>query len=166
VLRGRDTERVRQWNHHQLGVFGVGADLDEAAWRNVFRQLVALGYARPDHQAYGALRLAESSRPVLKGEQQVEMRRVVPRRSRMSRARSASHSDIVPAADILDMLRAWRMAQAREQSVPAYVIFHDRTLTELAARQPQDLDALAAVSGMGAKKLERYGMALLALLKA
>jgi ATP-dependent DNA helicase RecQ len=166
VLRGRDTERVRQWNHHQLGVFGVGADLDEAAWRNVFRQLVALGYARPDHQAYGALRLAESSRPVLKGEQQVEMRRVVPRRSRMSRARSASHSDIVPAADILDRLRAWRMAQAREQSVPAYVIFHDRTLTELAARQPQDLDALAAVSGMGAKKLERYGMALLALLKA
>src|SRR5688572_14217249 len=79
VLLGRRTERVQQWNHHQLAVFGVGADLDEPTWRGVFRQLVALGYARPDHDAYGGLRLTEAARPVLKGEARVEMRRSMPR---------------------------------------------------------------------------------------
>jgi ATP-dependent DNA helicase RecQ len=167
VLRGNATARVTQWNHHQLGVFGVGADLDEAAWRNVFRQLVALGYARPDHDAYGALRLCDASRPVLKGEQRVEMRRLAPRRNRVARPRGSIAIDALSAADagVLERLKAWRMSQAREQAVPAYVIFHDRTLAEIAASRPQDQEALAAISGMGAKKLERYGAALLALLK-
>src|SRR5690606_10341596 len=80
VLRGRVTDRVTQWGHDKLNVFGIGADLDEAAWRNVFRQLVALGYARPDHDAYGALCLTETSRPVLKGEQPVYMRSVSSRK--------------------------------------------------------------------------------------
>jgi ATP-dependent DNA helicase RecQ len=167
VLRGNATARVTQWNHHQLGVFGVGADLDEAAWRNVFRQLVALGYARPDHDAYGALRLCDASRPVLKGEQRVEMRRLAPRRNRVARPRGSIATDALSAADagVLERLKAWRMSQAREQAVPASVIFHDRTLAEIAASRPQDQEALAAISGMGAKKLERYGAALLALLK-
>jgi ATP-dependent DNA helicase RecQ len=167
VLRGNATARVTQWNHHQLGVFGVGADLDEAAWRNVFRQLVALGYARPDHDAYSALRLCDASRPVLKGEQRVEMRRLAPRRNRVARPRGSIATDALSAADagVLERLKAWRMSQAREQAVPAYVIFHDRTLAEIAASRPQDQEALAAISGMGAKKLERYGAALLALLK-
>jgi ATP-dependent DNA helicase RecQ len=167
VLRGNATARVTQWHHHQLGVFGVGADLDEAAWRNVFRQLVALGYARPDHDAYGALRLSDASRPVLKGEQRVEMRRLAPRRNRVARTRGGTATDALTAADagVLERLKAWRMAQAREQAVPAYVIFHDRTLAEIAALRPQDQEALAAIPGMGAKKLERYGAALLALLK-
>jgi ATP-dependent DNA helicase RecQ len=166
VLRGNATARVTQWNHHQLGVFGVGADLDEAAWRNVFRQLVALGYARPDHDAYGALRLSDASRPVLKGEQRVEMRRLATRRNRVARPRGSIATDALTAADagVLERLKAWRMAQAREQAVPAYVIFHDRTLAEIAASRPQDQAALARISGMGAKKLERYGAALLALL--
>jgi ATP-dependent DNA helicase RecQ len=167
VLRGNATARVEQWNHHQLGVFGVGADLDEAAWRNVFRQLVALGYARPDHDAYGALRLSDASRPVLKGEQRVEMRRLAPRRGKAARPRGGTAAGALTAADagVLERLKAWRMAQAREQAVPAYVIFHDRTLAEIAASRPQDQQALAAISGMGARKLERYGAALLALLK-
>jgi ATP-dependent DNA helicase RecQ len=167
VLRGNATARVTQWHHYQLGVFGVGADLDEAAWRNVFRQLVALGYARPDHDAYGALRLSDASRPVLKGEQRVEMRRLAPRRNRVARTRGGTATDALTAADagVLERLKAWRMAQAREQAVPAYVIFHDRTLAEIAALRPQDQEALAVIPGMGAKKLERYGAALLALLK-
>lgn len=167
VLRGNATARVEQWNHHQLGVFGVGADLDETAWRNVFRQLVALGYARPDHDAYGALRLSDASRPVLKGEQRVEMRRLAPRRGKAVRPRGGSAAGALTAADagVLERLKTWRMAQAREQAVPAYVIFHDRTLAEIAASRPQDQQALAAISGMGARKLERYGAALLALLK-
>ncbi len=167
VLRGRATERVSQWEHDKLNVYGVGADLDEAAWRNVFRQLVALGYARPDHEAYGALRLTDASRPVLKGEQQVAMRRVQPRKSKAAARRRVKDTEMVPAADadLLARLKAWRSEQASTQSVPAYVIFHDRTLAAIASSQPQDLDALSEVDGIGVKKLERYGPALLALLR-
>ena len=168
VLRGRATERVSQWDHDKLGVFGAGSDLDEAAWRNVFRQLVALGYARPDHEAYGALRLTEASRPVLKGEQPVEMRRLTPRKGKAAVRRRTPINDMLPAADasLLARLKAWRSEQARTQSVPAYVIFHDRTLAAVAAAQPQDLDALSGIDGIGVKKLERYGPALLELLRS
>jgi ATP-dependent DNA helicase RecQ len=166
VLRGRVTDRVTQWGHDRLKVFGVGADLDEAAWRNVFRQLAALGHVVPDHEAYGALRLTEVSRPVLKGEQRVEMRHAVPRRGRVAKTRRAGMT--VPSgadAALLERLKVWRAEQARGQSVPAYVIFHDRTLTEIAAARPADMDALSAVSGIGAKKLERYGPAVLDLVR-
>ena len=167
VLRGRVTDRVTQWNHAALNVFGIGADLDEAAWRNVFRQLAALGYVRPDHEAYGALRLTEASRPVLKGEQRVDMRHVVPRKGRGAKTRRAALSATVPAAaaGLLERLKNWRTEQAREQSVPAYVIFHDRTLAEIAAARPADMDDLGTISGIGAKKLERYGAALLELVQ-
>jgi ATP-dependent DNA helicase RecQ len=162
VLRGKVTDRVTQWNHNQLGVFGIGADLDEPTWRGVFRQLVALGYARPDHDSYGALRLTEASRAVLKGEQQVEMRRPVARKGKAVKIRSSSAAD----SGLLSKLKAWRMLQAREQSVPPYVVFHDATLAAIASAQPRDLTALSAIAGIGAKKLERYGPALLELLRA
>jgi ATP-dependent DNA helicase RecQ len=166
VLRGRATERISQWDHDKLGVFGVGSDLDEAAWRNVFRQLVALGYARPDHEAYGALRLTDASRDVLKGEKQVEMRRVMPRKAKAAARRRSGIRSTLPTANasLLERLKAWRIEQARAQSVPAYVIFHDRTLSAIAAAQPQDLDALSLIDGIGARKLERYGPTLLQLL--
>ncbi len=171
VLRGRVTDRVTQWGHDKLNVFGIGADLDEAAWRNVFRQLVALGYAWPDHEAYGALCLTDASRPVLKGEQQVAMRSVLPHKAKAAKSRrsaagaAAGTAWSAAAAGLLEQLKAWRMEQARVQSVPAFVIFHDRTLTEIAAARPADLSALGAVSGIGAKKLERYGAALLELVR-
>jgi ATP-dependent DNA helicase RecQ len=167
VLRGQATERVLQRRHDQLSVFGVGADLDAAAWRGVFRQLVALGYACPDHEAYGALRLTAASRPVLKGERTIEMRRVAPRKDKATARRRAADADAVLTgehASLLERLKAWRGRQAREQSVPAYVIFHDRTLTAIASERPRDLAALAEIDGVGARKLERYGPALLALL--
>ncbi|MEK6591857.1 MAG: RQC domain-containing protein, partial [Pseudomonadota bacterium] len=167
VLRGRATERVSQWDHDKLNVFGVGGDMDETAWRNVFRQLVALGYARPDHEAYGALRLTDASRLVLKGGERVEMRRAVPRKGKPAKSRRAAATGALPVAnaDLLSRLKAWRMAQAREQSVPAYVIFHDRTLAAVAATRPRDLDALAVIDGIGSRKLERYGTALLKLIQ-
>ncbi len=167
VLRGRATDRVAQWGHDRLGVFGVGGDLDEAAWRNVFRQLVALGYARPDHDAYGALRLTEASRPVLQGRQRVEMRRLMPRKGKAAVRRRTTNDGAMPAANagLLARLKAWRSEQARAQAVPAYVIFHDRTLAAIAAAPPRDLDALSEIDGIGAKKLERYGPALLELLR-
>jgi len=165
VLRGHATDRVLQRGHDKLNVFGAGADLDEQAWRNIFRQLAALGFIRPDHDAYGALCLTEASRPVLRGEQQVSMRSVLPRKVGTGRSRRTAAA--LPAADagLLEKLKAWRLQQARVQSVPAFVIFHDKTLTEIAAARPADLDALGEISGIGAKKLERYGAALLAVVQ-
>ncbi|MCC6207892.1 MAG: DNA helicase RecQ [Gammaproteobacteria bacterium] len=167
VLRGRATERVSNYGHDGLAVFGLGAELDEAGWRGVFRQLIALGYARPDHEAFGALRLTEASRPVLKGEQRIELRRAAPRKAKpATRQRAAWAGAASPAeAALLERLKAWRAGQAREQSVPAYVIFHDSTLAALAVTRPSDLGALSAIDGIGARKLERYGPQLLELLR-
>jgi len=189
VLSGRATERASQWNHDKLSMFGIGADLDERTWRSVFRQLVALGYARPDHESFGALRLTDASRAVLKGEQNVEMRRASPAQARKGKAGAAkargrgAWRDAQPGANpdawlngnagaqpdfdeqLLARLKAWRSEQAREQSVPAYVIFHDSTLAAIAAAQPRDLAALSGIAGIGAKKLDRYGPILLELLR-
>jgi ATP-dependent DNA helicase RecQ len=167
VLRGKAGERITRWEHDKLSVFGIGEDIDEAAWRGVFRQLVALGFARVDHEAHGALRLTEASRPVLKGAQQVSMRRAITRaRSTRRPLRSAS----APVADLsvadsalLDRLKAWRLTESRTQSVPAFVILHDKTLAQIARQRPPDLSALRDIAGIGAAKLERYGPALVGI---
>jgi len=165
VLRGRASERTNRWDHDRLSVFGIGADIDEPTWRSVFRQLVALGLARVDHEAHGALRLVGASRAVLKGEQRVEMRRVRLRARPLRERRRQTGSGFAPAdVGLLGRLKAWRLEQARAQSVPAYVILHDSTLEEIARGRPRDMEALAAVAGIGVKKLERYGAALLELL--
>ena len=164
ILRGKVTERVSQWSHDQLSVFGIGADVDVATWRNVFRQLVSLGFARPDHEAFGGLRLTETSRAVLNGEQPVEMRRTLPRKSKPTKRRAVAPVAGVDAG-LFERLRSWRAEQAREQSVPPYVVFHDTTLAAIAATRPRDMDALSMIAGIGAKKLERYGPALLELLR-
>ncbi len=160
VLRGKANERTSRWEHDRLSVFAIGADVDEATWRLVLRQLVALGYAQVDHTAYGALKLAASARPVLKGEQRISMRRHVARPR--TRSRGVAHADL-PGVDnaLLAQLKTWRLAQSREQSVPAFVILHDRTLAEIAAQKPPDLAALARIGGIGNTKLARYGDALL-----
>ena len=178
VLLGRDSERIRRWNHQHLNVFGIGKELDEKEWRGVFRQLVAMGFARVDHNAFGALHLTEAARPILRGEQAIAMRRHIDRpRTRAARKRSASgaggpgpvpgQSEVplsAAAAALLMHLKAWRLQEAREQGVPAYVILHDATLATVAAEQPTSLEQLGGISGFGAKKLERYGAALLALI--
>jgi ATP-dependent DNA helicase RecQ len=173
VLRGKAGERVARWGHDRLAVFGVGADLDEPGWRSVFRQLVALGLARVDHDAHGALKLTEAARPVLRGEQPVQMRRLRERaptspKSRVARGAAGvagAGAEIPPPdAALLERLKTWRREQAREQSLPAYVILHDSTLAELAASRPASPTELAQVPGIGAKKLERYGDELLRLI--
>ncbi len=168
VLRGKETERVQRWDHQQLGVFGIGADLDESAWRDVFRQLVALGFVTVDHAAYGALRLTEASRAVLRGERTVEMRRTAERKrkaktTRTQVAEATGAVDAGGAPDRLAKLKAWRLVEARRLGLPAYVVLHDATLNEIALRQPRDLAALALVPGIGVRKLERYGEALIEL---
>jgi len=167
VLRGQANQRVERWEHHKLSVFGIGADLDENAWRGVIRQLIALGLAEVDHQAHGAILLTEQSRAVLKGDLPVQMRRTAETRQRPPRSdRKSSLPPSGPEGRLLDQLKSWRREEARVQGVPAYVIFHDSTLAEIARRHPRDILALSGIGGIGAKKLERYGEALLAITAA
>jgi ATP-dependent DNA helicase RecQ len=164
VLRGRDNERTARWDHDKLTVFGVGADLDESRGAACSGNWWRLGLARVDHEAYGALKLTEASRPVLKGEQRVDMRRAVARKRPAKVPRLGAGISLPRVSDaLLDRLKAWRLGEARTQSVPAYVILHDSTLIEIASLRPRDIDALARIGGIGAKKLERYGSALLAM---
>jgi ATP-dependent DNA helicase RecQ len=167
VLRGKEGERIARWRHDKLSVFGIGADLDDQAWRSVFRQLVALGLAQVAHDAHGALQLASASRAVLRGEQRVEMRRALARKRKTGPPQKASHGPVSDADQLLlERLRTWRRDEARVQGVPAYVILHDATLLEIARRRPGDLMQMNGISGIGSKKLERYGAALLRLLRA
>ncbi|HST45799.1 MAG TPA: DNA helicase RecQ [Luteimonas sp.] len=163
VLRGSDSERVRQFGHDRLSTHGVGADLDVRAWRGVFRQLVATGLLDVDTEGYGGLRLTAASKPVLQGQRQVVLRkeatRAAERAGRGRNARGAASQVALDAADqpVFEALRAWRTRVAREQNVPPYVIFHDSTLREIANLRPRSTDELAGVGGVGAGKLERYG---------
>ncbi len=165
VLRGKDSERVQRWDHQRLSVFGIGASLSEADWKNVFRQLVAMGYARVDHAAFGALKLTAAARPLLRGESRVQMRKVAERpKARPRPKRIVPVPDaVLPDLQRLARLKAWRLEEARRQEVPAYVILHDATLAEIARRCPTAPSELADIPGIGKVKLQRYGEALVAL---
>jgi ATP-dependent DNA helicase RecQ len=167
VLMGKETERVQQWGHRELSTFGVGTELDEKVWRAVFRQLIAQGLLEVDHSSYGSLKLAEASRAVLTGGQTVHLRQVQVGKAKTAAKRSATATaGLDPDASRLwERLRAWRAAVAKEHGVPAYVVFHDATLAELARSRPQDQAGLAQISGVGQRKLERYGASLLELLQ-
>ncbi|MGV8930725.1 MAG: DNA helicase RecQ [Luteimonas sp.] len=162
ILRGADNERIGQFGHDQISTFGVGADLDVRTWRGVFRQLVAAGLLDVDVEGYNGLRLTDASRAVLRGERRVMLRKEVPRRPRRERERSQrGNVSALPidSADqpLFDALRELRARLAREQNVPAYVIFHDSTLRNITQLRPSSLDELAQVGGIGGTKLERYG---------
>ncbi len=164
VLRGNATERVQRYAHDALSTWGIGAGLSDQQWRAVFRQLVALGFLEPDAEAFGALKLTGAARGVLKGEVSVSFREDAEKPRRRDRARKAAAAPLGPhAAPLLDALREWRLATARDHGVPAYVVFHDATLAAIAAARPRTLDELRGISGIGATKLERYGAALLAI---
>ncbi|NNH03440.1 DNA helicase RecQ [Microbacterium ulmi] len=167
ILRGSSTERIRQQGHDALATYGLGADLSEQDWRSVVRQLLArrLLVARGE---YGTLALSEASAGVLKGETAVPLRRDSMGRAAATRVRKATASDSLDAADrgLFEALRAWRAEQAREQGVPAYIVFGDATLRALAEHRPTSLADLDGVSGIGAKKREAYGEAVLAVVAA
>jgi ATP-dependent DNA helicase RecQ len=160
-------------------VHGIGRELDRGQWRSLFRQLTALGYLVSDSEAKGGLRFGPEAlvKPLLRGESGLALR-LAPaakerRRERMESGAAASGGAGGGAGglpegvdlELVAALKAWRLQQAREQGVPPYVVFHDRTLVEIAARRPPDLQGLAQVSGVGAAKLERYGAAVLAVLR-
>jgi ATP-dependent DNA helicase RecQ len=166
VLRGKTTERVRSLGHAELSTFGIGADLSDGEWRTVVRQLVAtrlLG-VEPEHST---LHLTPDSAAVLRGEREVRLRHEPPSAARSRRAAGTrpakAAADLPPEdAELFERLRAWRAGVAREAGLPAYVVFHDATLREVAARRPATLDELAGIGGVGAAKLERYGPGVLA----
>ena len=172
VLVGRLTERVTQFGHDKLSVFGIGNDLNEKQWRAVIRQLVAMGHLRADSEAFGALKLTESARGVLKGETAVMLREAAPgTRVRASRTKSrrgdlAPRAETKPAdASLQAALRAWRSDIARQRGVPAYVVLHDSTIDGIAAARPSTLNELRNIPGIGDKKLEHYGDELMALVR-
>jgi ATP-dependent DNA helicase RecQ len=174
VLIGRLTEKVTQFGHDRLSVFGIGAELNEKRWRAVLRQLVAMGYLQADSEAFGALKLTESARGVLKGETEVMLREQTSGHDRPSRTKSrrgdlaqqpAGRSAAVNA-NLLGILRAWRSEVARKRGVPAYVVLHDATIDGIAASRPTTPEQLREIPGIGDKKLERYGRELIALVSS
>ena len=175
VLLGKKTERVSQFNHDQLTVFGVGEDQSEGQWRGIFRQLVAMGLLAVDMEGFGGLSLTETSRPVLKGERSIILRQEKdpPKKSRQTRtdshaagggklaAKKSSIEISVLEEPLWQALRSARMVIAKDQGVPPYVIFHDATLLEILRSKPTTIDEMANVSGVGAAKLQRYGNAFI-----
>jgi ATP-dependent DNA helicase RecQ len=170
VLRGKLTEKVQQHGHERLSTFGVGADLDDGRWRPVLRQLVALGYVVTEGE-YNTLALAGGARDVLRGAVSLQLKLPAeppPRRSRSPRRSTAPATPVdldAEAQSRFAALKAWRTEVAREHALPAYVIFHDATLAEMARRVPATLDELGLISGVGAKKLDAYGAQLLRVLE-
>ncbi|HET7832468.1 MAG TPA: DNA helicase RecQ, partial [Gallionella sp.] len=166
VLLGKTNAKVEQFNHQQLSTFGIGTEWTAAQWSGVYRQLIAAGLLSVDVEGYGGLRLTEAARPVLRGEQEVWLRRdaePVKRKSGKTERGSRQREAFAGAGTdpLWQALKAKRMELAREQEVPPYVIFHDSTLLEIHDRKPQTLDELGRISGVGQAKLARYGDAFL-----
>lgn len=170
VLRGNDTARVRQWAHDKVSTFGIGRELDEKAWRAVFRQLAALGLLTADSEGHGSLRLAAASRAVLTGNQTVRLRLQPERRKATVKTQAAREDKFatldLPTRALWTRLRAWRTEAAKTHGVPAYVVFHDATLAELVRLHPKTENELREVPGIGSRKLESYGDDLLMILRS
>ena len=163
ILLGRETERVVQQRHDQLTTFGIGTELSEPQWRAVVRQLLAQGLIGVTDDGYGTLRITESSAAVLQGERPVSLRREPERAARPAKRAAAAADLPADAAELFERLRAWRAEAARAQGVPAYIVFGDATLRGVAILRPDSREALAEISGIGEKKLDAYGDALLAV---
>ena len=169
ILRGKATEKVLQHSHDKLSTFGIGADLAEAEWRAVLRQLIAKNMVYVDAEAYSTLQLMPDARQVLKGEATVILREQTAgdKASRSKKVTKTSAKGIAEAAlnagalERLGKLKAWRAEVAREHNLPAFVIFHDATLRAIAERAPQNAIDLEGIAGIGAKKLEAYGAEVL-----
>ena len=166
LLQGTETDKILRFGHDRMPTFGVGKDLDRKAWNAVFRQLVAFGILEVAHDAFGALRLTEAARPVLRGERKLDFRRDQPAAARRKAAKAAAAKPAAGSDNLFQALRAERMRLAKAQGVPPYVIFHDSTLLALASQRPQSLAALEGIPGMGRRKIERYGATVLAIVAA
>lgn len=167
VLRGKSTDKVRQYGHQSLSTFGVGANLSENQWRAVLRQLIALGHVLVEGE-FSTLGLADSARAVLKGEVRLVLREVLPQSAKAGRPARKSAALIDGLDEVsrerFQALKHWRAEVAREHNLPAYVVFHDAALLDMAKRAPTSLDELGAIGGVGVKKLHAYGAEILRVL--
>jgi len=170
VLSGKHDERILHNQHNNLSTFGIGNDVSNNEWRSIFRQLIAQSYLDVDHEGHGALKLTEKCRPLLRGESRINLRKrpYVDKAAEKAAKNTGSGSKILRGCDepLFNALRALRHKLAEEQGVPAYVIFHDKTLQEMARLRPQRLEDLRYISGIGEQKLTRYGQAFLNVVKS
>ena len=159
ILLGNHTDKVAQWNHDQLPTFGVGKDYSRVQWQAIFRQIMGHDLMRPDAERHGALRMTERARPILRDEAKIDLRRDTIKAARTGPKvkQMVSEED----APLLSALKSKRRAFAEAAGGPAYIIFTDRTLIEMAEKRPQTLDDMAGIGGVGAKKLDKYGAAFL-----
>ncbi len=159
IVLGNMTDKVRQWNHDQLPTFGVGKAYSRVQWQAIFRQMMGHDLMRPDAERHGALRMTQKARPILRDEQTIQLRRDTIKAARSGPVvkQMVSEED----APLLSALKAKRRAFAEQIGGPAYIIFNDRTLIEMAEKRPRTLDDMAAIGGVGAKKLDSYGTAFL-----
>lgn len=162
ILTGQRTDKVLGRNHDQLPTFGVGTEFNRRQWQAVFRQMMGHDLVRPDPERHGALRMTEPARPILRGEASITLRKDTLKSERARPALRTLVSD--EDAPLLSALKARRRAFAEEAALPAYMIFNDRTLIEMAETRPANMDAMARIGGVGAKKLERYGAAFLEII--
>jgi ATP-dependent DNA helicase RecQ len=169
VIRGIDTERVKQWRHDQLSTYGIGSDKSEAEWRALLRQMIALGLVAVDYENYSSLKLTEESRAVLRGETKIQLRQYKKAEKAVKHKRQSakdfSETNLSESEQaIFERLRWWRVETAKAHNTAAFIIFHDTTLREIAKAKPRSLDDLRGVTGVGAKKLESYGEELVKLI--
>jgi ATP-dependent DNA helicase RecQ len=163
VLKGKETDKIWQFDHHHLPTFGVGDALDNNQWRSVFRQLVGRGYLSVDLQGYGALKLQEKCRPLLRGECDIALR--VDQKQKVAKRQTKTPLPDDINVGLWEALRECRRELAEEQGVPPYVIFHDSTLVEMCSVVPKTLDDFSRLSGVGERKLMKYGEAFLAAIR-
>ena len=166
VLRGSNSEKILKFDHHQLSTYGIGTDRSANEWRGVVRQLVVRGYLQVNSEAFGALQLTDACRPLLRGEESIQLRKLPKPTAGTSGRRSSvaadmDHSDL----PLWEALRACRKRLADEKGVPPYVVFHDATLREMLEVKPQTDAELLGITGIGDSKLERFGDAFLAVLR-
>lgn len=168
VLTGKSTAQIERFQHNKVSTYGIGKEFNQAQWSSVYRQLTAAGFLEADIEAYGGLRLTETARPILKGEQEIWLRRDATPEKRASKAERASRlKEAFEGANddpLWLTLKEKRMALAKEQGVPPYVIFHDATLIEILNQKPKSLEEMGLISGIGQAKLTRYGEAFLAVI--
>jgi len=171
VLLGKDTEKIRRHNHDEVSTHGIGDDRSKSEWRALIRQLVAKGFVQVDVTGYGALTLTEACRPVLRGEQTVDLRDTGASDSASSSSASTktASGDALPSdgpeRDLFEALREQRMALAKEQDVPPYVIFNDKTLRAMVEHRPETESEFRALHGVGDVKLDRYGETFLSVVR-
>ena len=164
ILIGNETDKVQQRGHDALPTFGIGKEYGRAEWQAIFRQMMGHDLIRPDVERFGAFRMTESARPILRDEQSIELRRDTIRRAKRARRPEVKALVSDEDAPLLSALKAKRRALAEEARVPAYIIFNDRSLIEMAQNRPKTLDDMAHINGVGAVKLEKYGKEFIAVI--